>query len=119
MQRSAEIKLHAFGLDQYVDLAVGGYASDDSHRPNLVGIARHRAAARYGKVFDRSNTVIIGDSLEDVRTGSEGGATVIAVASGTTMADELAEAGADRVLDSLGDPAAVLHAIAELASDGR
>ncbi|MFD9687281.1 HAD family hydrolase [Kitasatospora sp. NPDC059088] len=116
LQQSAEIKLRAFGLDQYVDLAVGGFASDDSHRPALVGIAQHRAAARCGRVFDRSNTVIIGDSLEDVRTGAEGGAGVIAVASGTTTADQLAAVGADRVLDSLRDPQAVLRAIAELTA---
>ncbi|MFG2918322.1 haloacid dehalogenase-like hydrolase [Kitasatospora sp. NPDC048298] len=116
LQRSAEIKLRAFALDQYVDLAVGGFASDDSHRPALVGIAQRRAAARHGTAFDRSNTVIIGDSLEDVRTGVEGGAAVIAVASGTTTADQLAEAGADRVLDSLCEPQSVLQAIAELTS---
>ncbi|WP_420713849.1 HAD family hydrolase [Streptomyces sp. NRRL WC-3742] len=114
LQQSAEIKLSAFGLDRYVDLAVGGFASDDSHRPALVGIAQRRAGARHGTAFDRSNTVIIGDSLEDVRTGAEGGAAVIAVASGTTSAERLAEAGADRVLDSLSDPRAVLRAIAEL-----
>ncbi|MGF1425526.1 HAD family hydrolase [Kitasatospora sp. LaBMicrA B282] len=116
LQQSAEIKLRAFGLDRYIDLTVGGFASDDSHRPALVGIAQCRAAARYGTTFSRSNTVIIGDSLEDVRTGAEGGASVIAVASGTTTAEQLADAGADRVLDSLCDPQAVLLAVAELSS---
>ncbi|MFE4514695.1 HAD family hydrolase [Kitasatospora sp. NPDC056783] len=116
LQQNAEIKLRAFGLDQYVDLTVGGFASDDSHRPALVGVAQRRAATRHGKTFGRSNTVIIGDSLEDVRTGAEGGAGVIAVASGTTTADQLADAGADRVLDSLRDPQAVLRAIAELTA---
>lgn len=116
LQQSAEIKLRAFGLDQYVDLVVGGFASDDSHRPALVDVAQRRAGVRYGKAFDRSNTVIIGDSLEDVRTGAEGGARVIAVASGTTTADQLAEAGADRVLDSLRDSQVVLRAIAELTA---
>ncbi|MGW3493132.1 HAD hydrolase-like protein [Streptomyces sp. NPDC001020] len=49
---------------------------------------RHRTEAHPGEVrnltFSRSNTVIIGDSLEDVRTGLEGGAPVIGVASGKT-----------------------------------
>ncbi|MER7701571.1 haloacid dehalogenase-like hydrolase [Kitasatospora sp. NPDC097605] len=114
LRQSAEIKLRAFGLDQYVDLAIGGFASDDSHRPALVQIAQRRAADRCGTSFNRSNTVIIGDSLEDVRTGAEGGAGVIAVASGTTSAELLATAGADTVLDSLLDPQAVLGAVAEL-----
>ncbi|MER8101000.1 HAD hydrolase-like protein [Kitasatospora sp. NPDC094016] len=60
--------------------------------------------------------MFIGDSLEDVRTEAEGGAAVIAVASGTTTGDQLAEAGADLVLDSLRDPQAVLYAVAELAT---
>ncbi|MFJ8476426.1 HAD family hydrolase [Kitasatospora sp. NPDC094011] len=116
LRGNAEIKLRAFSLEKYVDLTVGGFASDDSRRPALVGIAQRRAAARYGIAFDRSNTVIIGDSLEDVRTGAEGGAAVIAVASGTTTADQLAEAGADRVLDSLHDPQVVLRTVAELTN---
>ncbi|MBV6695663.1 haloacid dehalogenase-like hydrolase [Kitasatospora aureofaciens] len=119
LQRSAEIKLRAFNLDQYVDLAVGGFASDDSHRPALVGIAQRRVAARYGTAFGPSNTVIIGDSLEDVRTGAQGGARVIAVASGTTSADQLAAAGADHVLDSLSDTQALLRAIADLTTARR
>ncbi|MFB7908376.1 HAD family hydrolase [Kitasatospora purpeofusca] len=119
LRQSAEIKLRAFGLDQYVDLAIGGFASDDSHRPALVQIAQRRAADRCGMSFDRSNTVIIGDSLEDVRTGAEGGAAVIAVASGTTSAEQLAAAGADTVLDSLLDPRAVLRAVAELTAHRR
>jgi phosphoglycolate phosphatase-like HAD superfamily hydrolase len=119
LQRSAEIKLQAFQLDQYVDLSVGGFASDDSHRPALVGIAQHRAAARYASAFDLSNTVIIGDSLEDVRTGAEGGARVIAVASGTTSADQLTAAGADHVLGSLHDPQVLLRVVTDLTSDVR
>ncbi|SDN16629.1 HAD family hydrolase [Actinacidiphila guanduensis] len=114
LQPSAEIKLRAFDLDQYVDVSVGGFSSDDAHRPALVGIAQGRAAARYGGTFDRSNTVIVGDSLEDVRTGIEGGAAVIAVASGTTPRDDLARAGADRVLDSLVHADELLDAIADL-----
>ncbi|WSK72113.1 HAD hydrolase-like protein [Streptomyces sp. NBC_01276] len=51
------------------------------------------------------NTVIIGDSLEGVRTGIEGGALIIGVASGKTTVDELTEAGTDVVLESLEDTA--------------
>ncbi|MGK4579642.1 HAD family hydrolase [Kitasatospora sp. HPMI-4] len=116
LQGSAEIKLRAFGLADFVDLSIGGYASDDSHRPALVAVAQQRAASKHGGAFHRDTTVIIGDSLEDVRTGLEGGASVIAVASGTTPAQSLVDAGADRVLPDLQDPSAVLQAIAELTS---
>jgi phosphoglycolate phosphatase-like HAD superfamily hydrolase len=71
-------------------------------------VAQRRAGTRYGHTFTRRSTVIIGDSLEDVRTGREGGASVIAVASDTTSADELAAAGADHVIGDLTDGGRVL-----------
>ncbi|MFE3584114.1 HAD family hydrolase [Streptomyces vinaceus] len=101
LRGSAEVKLDALGLINYLDITIGGYASDNSHRPALVRIAQDRAEAVHGIHFDRENTVIVGDSLEDVRTGLEGGARVIAVASGTTNASQLRDAGANHVLPDL------------------
>lgn len=115
LKPSAEIKLAAFSLLGYVDTAVGGFASDSSHRPALVGIAQQRSEAAYGHPFTRENTVIIGDSLQDVCTGREGGARVIGVASGTTSAQHLALAGADCVMPDLTDVSRLLEAIKELA----
>ncbi|GAB3474669.1 HAD family hydrolase [Nocardiopsis coralliicola] len=113
LQPSAELKLRAFELDGFVDSAVGGYSSDDPHRPALVAVAQARASDATGDIFDRTNTVIIGDSLEDVTTGREGGASVIAIASGTTSAETLAAAGADVVLPDLCDPEAVCSGIVQ------
>ncbi|MFI1765232.1 HAD family hydrolase [Streptomyces sp. NPDC020800] len=101
LQGSAETKLSALGLIKYLDTTIGGYASDNPHRPALVRIAQDRASAKHGGQYRRSNTVIVGDSLEDVRTGIEGGARVIAVASGTTTAHQLRAAGAQHVLPDL------------------
>lgn len=115
LRPNAEIKLRAFGLHRYVETGIGGYASDDPHRPALVAVAQQRARAAYGTPYGRRSTVIIGDSLEDVRTGAEGGARVIAVASGTTSADQLRSAGADTVLPDLTDTALLLKSIAEPA----
>ncbi|GAA4699562.1 Phosphoglycolate phosphatase, HAD superfamily [Promicromonospora umidemergens] len=117
LEANALIKLRAFGMDRYVHAALGGYSSDDAHRPALVAVAQRRAGDRYGSTFSAGNTVIVGDSLEDVRTGLEGGAHVIAVASGTTSADRLAEAGADVVLHDLTDAARLLQEIRELTTD--
>jgi phosphoglycolate phosphatase len=116
LEANALLKLEAFGLDQLLDTKIGGYASDDDHRPSLVGIAQKRAGAKYGKIFTRGNTVIIGDSLEDVRTGIEGGAVVIGVASGRTTASQLQDAGADIVLDSLEDAPRLMGAIDRITS---
>ncbi|WP_454851013.1 HAD family hydrolase [Promicromonospora soli] len=111
LRANALIKLGVFGMDRYVDASIGGFSSDDAHRPALVAVAQRRAAERFACAFDVDRTVIIGDSLEDVRTGIEGGARVIAVASGTTPAERLAEAGADVVLPDLTDAARLLQEI--------
>ncbi|MFD7550545.1 HAD family hydrolase [Streptomyces sp. NPDC059816] len=113
LRGSAETKLSMLGLIGYLDTTIGGYASDDPHRPALVRIAQDRAAAKHGGRFNRDNTVIVGDSLEDVRTGLEGGARIIAVASGTTSAQQLHDAGASHVLPDLTSATALLRLIAE------
>ena len=119
LRPNAVLKLKLFELDTHVDTAAGGYASDDPYRPALVAVAQRRAAERYGATFTRENTVIIGDSLEDVTTGREGGASVIGVASGTTSTAVLREAGADLVLDDLCDPQAVTKAVMKLTGSVR
>ncbi|WP_172386616.1 HAD family hydrolase [Streptomyces sp. MNP-20] len=111
LKPNALLKLAAFNLGCYLDIEIGGFASDDDHRPALVGIAQKRAQAKHGMAFACANTVIIGDSLEDVRTGLEGGASVIGVASGKTSAQDLTEAGADVVLDDLRDVQRLMDAI--------
>ena len=103
LKPNALLKLEAFDLDAFLDTEIGGYSSDDEHRPALVAVAQKRAQAKLGASFTRHNTVIIGDSIEDVRTGVEGGASVIGIASGKATDRELASAGADVVLDSLED----------------
>ncbi|MFE9326667.1 HAD family hydrolase [Nocardia sp. NPDC052278] len=55
--------------------------------------------------------MLVGDTPNDLRAGLDGGAKIIAVASGSDSADVLANAGADLVLSSLADTAAFLTAI--------
>ncbi|NJQ03436.1 HAD family hydrolase [Streptomyces zingiberis] len=111
LRPNALLKLEAFHLDGFLDTEIGGYSSDDAHRPALVAVAQKRAQAKHGAAFARSNTVIIGDSLEDVRTGLAGGAPVIGIASGKTTSSQLASAGAEVVLDSLEDVSQLLSVI--------
>src|SRR5690606_8851693 len=111
LRGSAETKLSALGLIGYLDTTIGGYASDDPHRPALVRIAQTRAAAKHGGPFNRENTVIVGDSRADVRTGLEGGARVSAVASGTTPEQQLRAAGAQHVLADLTSTTTLLRLI--------
>jgi phosphoglycolate phosphatase len=111
VRANAVAKLEAFGLDGYVDFDAGGYGSDDAVRPNLVGIARRRATAKYDVLFDNATTVLIGDTPRDVQAGREGGAYVVGVASGIDSPDALRAEGADVVLDDLRDTAAVVAAV--------
>ena len=112
----AVAKLAAFGLDGFMDFEAGGYGSDHEHRPSLVAVAQKRAAARYGAAFTEVNTVLVGDTLRDVRAGREGGARVVAVATGSDDAGSLRAEGADIVLPDLRDTAAVVAAVTSLAA---
>ena len=108
---SAEIKLKAFALDEYLDFAIGAYGTDDDARANLVGIARQRAEKAHAQDYEARKTVLIGDTPNDVAAALDSGARIIAVATGRDTADALAAAGADTILPDLSDTTAVLTAI--------
>lgn len=108
----AETKLAAFDLDEHLDFEAGAYGSDDAVRPHLVAIAQQRAAARYETTFDPTNTILIGDTPSDVTTAHQGGAQIIAVASGKSTSTELSSAGAEKVLTSLSNPDSLIAALA-------
>ncbi|GAA4264113.1 HAD family hydrolase [Dactylosporangium darangshiense] len=116
LRQVARIKLEVFDLARYLDLDVGAYGDDDTDRPKLVAIAQQRATARYGTVFDRDNTVVIGDSSHDIRTGLRGGAHAIGVASGSESADQLRATGAITTWNDLTDTAAITALVTHAAS---
>jgi phosphoglycolate phosphatase-like HAD superfamily hydrolase len=110
-REAANIKLQAFGLDSYLRMDLGAYGTDADDRPSLVGIARHRADTALGLRFSPENTILIGDTPNDVKAAQEGNARVIAVATGNDTMADLAAAGADTVLPDLTDSDALLSAI--------
>lgn len=107
----ARHKLEAFDLDGYLDLGIGAYGMDGVERPPLVRLAQTRAEAKYGERFNAHSTVLIGDTPHDVLAGHEGGARVVAVATGNSDEATLRAAGAELVLPDLTDTDAVVHAI--------
>jgi phosphoglycolate phosphatase-like HAD superfamily hydrolase len=111
---NAFAKLSAFGLDPYIDFDAGGYGSDDKVRSNLVAVARERAQAKYGLMFDRATTLLVGDTTRDVRAGRDGGAHVLAVASGGDTVEQLRAEGADVVLPDLRDTSRVVAVVRSL-----
>lgn len=108
---AAEIKLRVFGLNGYIDFDSGAYGTEDDNRANLVKAARQRASAIHGQQFSLATTVLIGDTPNDVAAGRDGGARVIAIASGSNTSAELAEAGADEVFEDLTHTDELLSAI--------
>jgi phosphoglycolate phosphatase-like HAD superfamily hydrolase len=111
MEPIAVSKLTIFELAEYVDFSVGAYGLDHADRAELVRLARERAASAYGETFTAAGTVLVGDTPNDVRAGIEGGARVVAVATGSSDRATLARAGADSVLDDLTDVPAAVTAI--------
>jgi phosphoglycolate phosphatase len=118
IRANAFAKLAAFGLDPYIDFDVGGYGSDDNVRSNLVAVARARALARYSLAFDSATTLLVGDTTRDIRAGQDGGAYVMAVASGADTMEQLKAEGADIVLPDLRDTGAVVAVVRGL-QEGR
>ncbi len=114
---NARAKLSAFNLDRWVDLDVGGYGSDDTTRANLVNASRRKVLKKHGTVFDQSSTIMIGDTPLDVKAAREGGARIIAVATGVYSVSQLIEAGADVTLDSLADLNRFMTALVDLRTD--
>ena len=107
----AVVKLAAFGLDRHLDFWIGAYGADAAPRSRLVPLAQRRAGAKHRCTFDAASTVLIGDSRHDVAAGREGGARVVAVATGRDSEADLREAGAHAVLPDLTGTAALLRAV--------
>ena len=111
IELNAALKLGAFGLDEHVDLDIGGYGSDHGTRSELVRIARDKAHRIRGLSVTAAQTVLIGDTPLDVAAAHSAGARAIAVATGGYDREALEATGAETVLDDLGDTDAVLHAV--------
>src|ERR687885_1517391 len=108
LRPTAELKLHAAGLSERLDLNVGAFGSDHRNRNELVAVARARAATCCGVIGD---VVVVGDTPRDIACGRAGGARTIAVATGNWSVDELRHHQPDVVLPDLSDVAASVAAI--------
>jgi len=105
----AALKLRLAGLGDHLDLDIGAYGDVHEVRAELVTVARRAASQAYGADFSGPSTVLIGDTPLDVEAALAAGARVVAVATGSYSAADLA--GAHVVLADLTDPALVLAAV--------
>lgn len=101
LREVARIKLEVFELDRFLDLRAGAYGDDASDRAQLVSLAQARASTRFGLTFNNDETLLVGDTPNDVRAGVVAGVRVLGVGSGKTSAADLLDAGASMVVDSL------------------
>jgi phosphoglycolate phosphatase len=99
VESAARFKLARAHLNRY--FAFGGYGSDSTDRAELTRRAIERAAELHGSALDPGRCLVVGDTPLDIAAARAAGAVSVAVATGHFDADELREAGADHVLDSL------------------
>lgn len=106
LRSAAETKLATAGLNEFLDLDIGGYGSDARDRFELPAVIEQRFAVSYGGLLAPSRTVVIGDAENDIACARHAGFYIIAVAHRVTR-DELAQHHPDLVLDRLTAPEVV------------
>ena len=95
----ARTKLSPFGLNSYFPF--GAFGCDGIDRAELPPVALERALRFTGRRFRPEETLIVGDSLNDIACAHAHDIPVLAVATGRTPAVALAAAGADWVVPDL------------------
>ena len=97
----ARHKMDLAGLGEFFAAGLGGFGSDAEARPDLVPLARERAAGRDGRSHPREDTVVIGDTPLDVAAAHADDVRAIGVGGFRYTRDDLLAAGADAAVDEL------------------
>jgi phosphoglycolate phosphatase len=103
------VKLGGFRQFDPLDLSLAAFGDHHTIRAELVDVARHKYAERYGS--EPEATVLIGDTPLDVEAAQLSGARVIAVATGRYGVEQLTAVGAPVVLADLLDVNALVAAV--------
>ena len=106
LQRGAELKLRRYGLWEYFEF--GAFADDHHDRNQLGPFARTRACERHQFDFPPHAIDVIGDTAHDIACGKAIGARTIAVATGFSTREQLAEHAPDFVFEDLSDVESVI-----------
>lgn len=111
LETTAYLKLRPHGLDGH--FPIGAFGSDHIDRAMLPPIALTRANKHYTrftngeKKFFPENTLIIGDTLNDIHCAKANGIKTLAVATGTVSMETLRTAGAEYVVENFVDVRAI------------
>ena len=111
IRQNAARKLHAFELERYLDLGVGGYGSDVYPKGTQILRSLAMAGEKYSVQFSPAGAVYVADSVRDAAAAKIAGVRCMGVASGRSTVSELRDAGADPVLADLADTSRVVAAI--------
>jgi phosphoglycolate phosphatase-like HAD superfamily hydrolase len=111
IRQNAAEKLRAFGLEQYLDLEIGGFGSDVYPKGTQILRSLAMAAEKYQVRLSAEDTVYLADSTRDVTAAKIVGARSIGVATGRSTVSELRDCGATMVLDDLSSTSRVIAAI--------
>jgi len=101
LEGSAHIKLHRARLNRF--FSFGGYGSDSPDRTEVTRIALRKAALVYGAAVADHQAIVVGDTPHDVDAAHAAGVECIGVASHQYDVDQLRDAGADYVIESLAE----------------
>jgi len=102
VEAAAHIKLSRAGFNRYFPF--GGYGSDSGDRVELTKRALERGEMLLGHPLDPKKTLVVGDTPKDLDAAHGAGCVALGVATGHYSREQLEEAGADIVLETLRDP---------------
>ncbi|MFG1881945.1 HAD family hydrolase [Micromonospora sp. NPDC049102] len=116
LRSAAEVKLHVAGLDEFLDLRIGGFGSDERDRFQLPAVVARRYSAIYGDQLDSARVIVIGDAPNDIACARHADFH-IAVVAHRIGRQELTTYEPDLVFDSL-EPKKVVAAVSSLLMSG-
>jgi len=111
MEEGAWKKLRAAGISEVFDF--GAFGSDSERRADLPPLAVARASERFGERFRVADSIVIGDTPEDIKCARASSARVLAVATGRHEPAELRSHRPDAVVEDLSDTEEIVRILAE------
>ncbi len=98
----AQIKLNRFDLMKH--FSFGAYGDDGETRSDLPVAARNYAHEVLGKTFEYEEIILVGDTPEDAIAAKVNGCKSIVVCRRPEWYNDIIDAGADLIVDSLDNP---------------
>lgn len=108
-REAAFLKLRKFGLDVFFE--EGGFGGDWMSRSEVVAEAIGRCQGLSGKVYERREIFLVGDSASDVEAGRANGINTLAVATGRCDVESLLALHPTRVFEDLSDTGKALEVL--------